>query len=140
MLLKLFLLLATLATVVKVVYEWNDPSNDLEALKNDLRDVKIETLESDKREDQTVTIVFAVCGPKQRYLEEAVVMVKSAVLISNTDLHFIVFTDQRGFLEPRLKEITARTADVLITIDFKDAGKCTHCSNPEVMVREKNLA
>ena len=48
-----------------------------------------------KEVDKKVHIAFVLCGGGHR-LDEAEVLVKSAALHTETDLHFSIFTDQRN--------------------------------------------
>ena len=73
-------------------------------------------------QDETVHIVFVVCGGGHR-LEEAEMLVKSAVLHTQTDLRFTVVTDQQKLLEPRLRAIIDKIEMFEITADFHPPGE-----------------
>ena len=99
----------------------NDTTKSVEGFLKDFPDLPDDFGEDDDQ-DETVHIVFVLCGGGQR-LEEAEMMVKSAVLHTQTDLHFTIVTDQQKLLEPRVRAIIEKTKLLKITAEFHSPGE-----------------
>ena len=87
-----------------------------------LEDDKTTIMEVEKK----VHIAFVLCGGGHR-LDEAEVLVKSAALHTDVDLHFSIFTDQQKALQPKLQNIATNIKSVTITFDYYSvaSGKIT---------------
>ena len=97
-------------------------------LKTELADVSLYGLKADHINDDNkaggvVQIAFVLCGLGHR-LEEAETMIKSAILHSETDLHFTAFVDQeaRKELWPKLVDIVKMAKNVSVTFDYRTTG------------------
>ena len=99
----------------------DDMTKSVEGLLKDLPDLP-DDLGEDDDQDETVHIVCVLCGGGQR-LEEAEMMVKSAVLHTQTDLHFTIVTDQKKLLKPRIRAILEKTKMFKITTEFHSPGE-----------------
>ena len=113
-----------------------DPTEAVGLLKTELAglDVSLSGLKADHINDdnkaEVVQIAFVLCGLGHR-LEEAETMIKSAILHSETDLHFTAFVDQeaRKELWPKLVDIVKMAKNVSVTFDFRTTG-----NNPNFFV------
>jgi len=99
----------------------DDITKSVNGLLMDLPNLPDDLGDDDDAQDETVHIVFVVCGRGHR-LEEAEMLVKSAVLHTQTDLRFTVVTDQQKLLEPRLRAIIDKIEMFEITADFHPPG------------------
>ena len=103
-----------------IIKDNHDVKESIEALLKELPDFPDDLGEDDDL-DEVVHIVCVLCGRGHR-LDEAEMMVKSAVLHTQTDLHFTIVTDQQELLEPRIRAILGMTKQFSITINFHLPG------------------
>ena len=116
--------------LLRSIYHIWDPTEAVGLLKTELAglDVSLSGLKADHMDDDNkaggvVQIAFVLCGLGHR-LEEAETMIKSAILHSETDLHFTAFVDQeaRKELWPKLVDIVKMAKNVSVTFDFRTTG------------------
>ena len=105
-------------------YIIKDNHNVKESIEALLKELPVfpDDLGEDGDLDEVVHIVCVLCGRGHR-LDEAEMMVKSAVLHTQTDLHFTIVTDQQELLEPRISAILGKTKQFSITINFNLPGE-----------------
>ena len=118
--------------LLRSIYHIWDPTEAVGLLKTELADVSLSGLKADHINDDNeaggvVQIAFVLCGLGHR-LEEAETMIKSAILHSETDLHFTAFVDQeaRKELWPKLVDIVKMAKNVSVTFDFRTTGNNTN--------------
>ena len=113
-----------------IYHIWDPTAETVSLLKTELAglDVSLSGLKADHINDETkaggvVQIAFVLCGLGHR-LEEAETMIKSAILHSETDLHFTAFVDQeaRKELWPKLVDIVKMAKNVSVTFDYRTTG------------------
>ena len=109
-----------------LVLLYQDPSDSVARLKDELYrqhgpfEFATELVGQD--EPRVIHIAVVACGAGHR-IDEVFTMIKSAALLSDRNLNFIVFTDQRPALEPsilRIQDAWRRRKSIVIDVEFHE--------------------